>query len=609
MAADARRHYALQLGPVQCFCVDGTREQLRGDRSAEILVGGEHGNVGQYSAAVNLSVAQNRFVAASTRVEEVYQSDEAPLATRKISSRSDANDGLILTDTRPALCTLTMDQFNKWREDVSNPIVLLTGFADGGPHPNGQWRDAALDKLGSFQVLAWDGSLPKDTACGALVADFLRGKGRRAVAFVKASAAAKVKAAWAKEVEGLSPGQLSVVPMDIGAEVLRLELATEAHMVVGFSKDEQDAYFLGRVALKTTAAAETVAIGGPGIAAVLAEVSMDEGVNWTIFAVSRGVQERQPSLLDWASAAPRSRGVHLRFLRGLDPQEPLGYATGSPCYRGFKKVVHGLYICVLVATILTSLAGLWPLYQQYRETLQFQIDHKETSCSLCSRDFKNAPPGSLGPPLDIDASDVTEIWKMVLETPFGDLRWPWPVGMEPSWSIVPALACWVNLCCEIPSGSVLRDEDGFALITYTANVGSPSFHKTECSSLLAEQSLGSNFTVVYSAGLPDWLMVASQRALQNAVFLTLVQAAKSGLPFAVWAVASTSLIVWICLSLVIAALQCLFCSSRSPRKGNGPRLHGKSAALRPTSKFEASSRTLSGEASAREPLLRTTAEP
>ena len=66
-----------------------------------------------------------------------------------------------------------------------------------------------------------------------------------------------------------------------------------------------------------------MALGGGGIAGNEAEASFADGVQWTVFALSRGKKEAFPSLLDFAAAHEGP----VTLVRGKDPTEAQAFAA------------------------------------------------------------------------------------------------------------------------------------------------------------------------------------------------------------------------------------------------------------------------------------------
>ena len=70
---------------------------------------------------------------------------------------------------------------------------------------------------------------------------------------------------------------------------------------------------LGRTALKITQSRRVVAMGGGGIAASEASAGFGDGVQWTVYALSRGKKEEFPSLCDFAQKYVVKFGVACRI--------------------------------------------------------------------------------------------------------------------------------------------------------------------------------------------------------------------------------------------------------------------------------------------------------
>merc|ERR1719443_2413181 len=75
--------------------------------------------------------------------------------------------------------------------------------------------------------------------------------------------------------------------------------------------------------MKVTGSKRVISLGGGGISANEAASGMkQDGVDWCVFALGRGREEKHPTLLDWAA---KTEGV--TFVRGKDPNEQQGFAV------------------------------------------------------------------------------------------------------------------------------------------------------------------------------------------------------------------------------------------------------------------------------------------
>merc|ERR1712232_1377372 len=93
--------------------------------------------------------------------------------------------------------------------------------------------------------------------------------------------------------------RIILVSVDKVKDKERFGLETEEEFVKSLPYFAQEHYILGRIAMKCTGSKRVVAVGGGGIAGKEASSSFQDGVHWTVFAISRGEREKQETLLDW----------------------------------------------------------------------------------------------------------------------------------------------------------------------------------------------------------------------------------------------------------------------------------------------------------------------
>eukprot|EP00401_Gymnodinium_catenatum_P026745 CAMPEP_0117577564 /NCGR_PEP_ID=MMETSP0784-20121206/63489_1 /TAXON_ID=39447 /ORGANISM="" /LENGTH=460 /DNA_ID=CAMNT_0005377073 /DNA_START=156 /DNA_END=1538 /DNA_ORIENTATION=- len=212
--------------------------------------------------------------------------------------------------------------FAAWRARIPNDeVVHLKGF---GCSMGDYYDEEAMEKLDDCSLLIWDGEEYSSTGFTKLIPAFLKGRaGRKAAAFCLRYEVDEFQKCWSSVLRG-SMLQVAVVLVDAeppkfaDAEVYRVKRdLNQANSL----PDWAAAYLLlSRIAMKASGAMRVVALGGGNITAMEAQLSVNEGVKWTIFALSRGRKETYPSLLDWAVTEPRAD-----FVTGKDPNEAQGF--------------------------------------------------------------------------------------------------------------------------------------------------------------------------------------------------------------------------------------------------------------------------------------------
>ena len=219
----------------------------------------------------------------------------------------------------------TLESFHGWLPENPGAIAHIKGF--GGGIPDNRWKKEALQRLQSFNIftLVWDGDSPKESSFTALVTEFLRANpSGKAVAFKKNTGVEKFCTMWAKEADEF-PGRILVVAIDVEKDAQTLGISEEVSRVQELPMWAQEFFLLGRVAIKATGSKMVICVGGGGITGQEADASFEDGagIQWTVFAVSRGKKEQYPSMLDWAATAS---SPHVEFVHGLDEQEADGYS-------------------------------------------------------------------------------------------------------------------------------------------------------------------------------------------------------------------------------------------------------------------------------------------
>lgn len=218
--------------------------------------------------------------------------------------------------------------FRRWRSTNSECIVHLKGFVSG---MSACYNEQALDQLASFSILVWDGDLPDDTGFVSLVPAFLYGSPqRRAVAFVTRCAVDAFQLSWKHRVANFG-SQILVVAVDVDSDAKDFGFLSDLHCAPSLPQDAQGVLLLGRIALKATGGQYVVALGGGGVVRREAEASVREGVQWTVYALSRGKQEDFPTLIDWAAlhSATGSEEDSVRFICGADPSYIRAFGSRS----------------------------------------------------------------------------------------------------------------------------------------------------------------------------------------------------------------------------------------------------------------------------------------
>lgn len=84
-------------------------------------------------------------------------------------------------------------------------------------------------------------------------------------------------------------------------------------------------FLLGRLATKISQTTRVVSLGGGGIVGCEMQCGLRDQARWTVYALSRGRQEANPTLLDLAA-----QQAEVELVRHLDPDEAMAFASGVP---------------------------------------------------------------------------------------------------------------------------------------------------------------------------------------------------------------------------------------------------------------------------------------
>jgi len=236
-----------------------------------------------------------------------------------------------MTTDKLKVMTIGNMREDQWIPD-SESIVHVKGFANG---LNGDIDEAILGEIvhSNCEMMAWDGDLLEETGFTKMVPKFLdNNSAAKALAFVLDYELDDFWESWEQVIERY-PNRIRVVVVDMKPPAWRdaadRGIMEELKDMDGLPEWAQEYFLVGRLACKATGSKRVFSLGGGGIAAHEAKASANSGMEWTIFALSRGRDEAYPTLADWAAENPRS-GVQLR--RNLDPNEAMAF-----CHDGNRK--------------------------------------------------------------------------------------------------------------------------------------------------------------------------------------------------------------------------------------------------------------------------------
>ena len=212
---------------------------------------------------------------------------------------------------------LSLSAFQSMLAGAGWTVAHIKGFDKG---MGSYYHEEAIEKLGSYQAIAFDGDNYEEDGFTALIPKFL------------ALAADKVVIAF-KLNEEIDEMKRSYASLDVLHRMTIVGVDTDKAMNMMTSETKRlgdmpqwclEYYALGRVAIKATGSMFVLCLGGGSIAQNEAEANIKAGGSWVVFALSRGEKERFPSVMDWAQ---QNHGHNVQFVRGKDPHEQDGFAT------------------------------------------------------------------------------------------------------------------------------------------------------------------------------------------------------------------------------------------------------------------------------------------
>eukprot|EP00929_Paragymnodinium_shiwhaense_P084506 TRINITY_DN45186_c0_g1_i1.p1 TRINITY_DN45186_c0_g1~~TRINITY_DN45186_c0_g1_i1.p1 ORF type:complete len:887 (-),score=296.09 TRINITY_DN45186_c0_g1_i1:74-2734(-) len=183
--------------------------------------------------------------------------------------------------------------------------------------------------LEHFSVVVWDGDDYDDSSFTRFIPKFLSAKATaKAIACKFDYMVDSFRESWAPFLNEFGD-RMAVVPVNLRRP--GFEDAVAAGVIGDLDRVQdlpvwaEEYFLLSRLLQKVSRVTHVVAIGGDSLVAKEAAVSVESGVGWTVYALSRGRQERLPSLMDWALSEPTAR-----LIRGRDPHELLSFAAEEP---------------------------------------------------------------------------------------------------------------------------------------------------------------------------------------------------------------------------------------------------------------------------------------
>jgi hypothetical protein len=200
-----------------------------------------------------------------------------------------------------------------------------------------------LWRLCAFSLVCWDGETYNNCGFTALLLEFLRSNPTAKVAaFREQSTVDSFLLSWEALAQEF-PDRIALVAVNLigGGPRYWSTIREDLFRVQDLDGDDQDHFIKACLGLKLTRATQVFALGGTGIEGKVAEVSLADGVRWTIFPARRAWKELTPSLLDWAEdVRGRFDPSLLAVESGQHPQDDDAYCR--PRYREFGKNPHAL---------------------------------------------------------------------------------------------------------------------------------------------------------------------------------------------------------------------------------------------------------------------------
>lgn len=230
--------------------------------------------------------------------------------------------GVISGLDQSPLQIVSFEEFARdWSRNSGNHFAaFLIGFESA---ISDCYHQHVIGLLLGFNTLVFNGDGHDASGYTSVVLSFLEGhKDRKAVAFKRRDQVHVFKAQWG-DIASRFPWQVIVVALDLDKDVARLGLGGESLNIERLQLPERQRYWQSRVALRMTRCVHAIGLGGDSVAACIAQASLADGAQWTVFALSRGAKEEHESLADVAMR----RAHEMELVRGKDPAEEDGFAA------------------------------------------------------------------------------------------------------------------------------------------------------------------------------------------------------------------------------------------------------------------------------------------
>jgi len=292
-----------------CSCMPGRAEGLAGPEREwwdlnDIIPGGHRT---QDSRATFSEDQQEKFaVDANGVVQDQAKHDQALASIQQIRQQAVGKFEAIDFDSVPMLCK-------------AKEIVHIKGFGGG---MGSCYDEQILEKLKDCTLLAWDGDPYDEGGFTKIVPLFLKGHPDvKAVAFKLSYEVDSFKKEW-MGVATQFPGRIIIVAVTLipptWEDANKVDVLKELEQAQDLPQWAAEYFLLGRTAMKATGSKSVISLGGGGISAREAEAGVKDGVLWVIYALSRGQDEKFPTLCNWARD---QKDPAIQFVRGSDPDE------------------------------------------------------------------------------------------------------------------------------------------------------------------------------------------------------------------------------------------------------------------------------------------------
>merc|ERR1711862_922443 len=160
---------------------------------------------------------------------------------------------------------MTMDAFIAWKDrrpSPEEPIAHILGW-NADLTSSCDWRARVLERLDSYNIVAWDGDSPCETGFTAVIIDFLRKKPENvAIAFKSKLEVGNFWKEWRDAGGEALEGHILLVAVDVEEVKTSSSGPSQEAAALAVPEDLVEGFIVGRLGMKVTGCDLALALGG-----------------------------------------------------------------------------------------------------------------------------------------------------------------------------------------------------------------------------------------------------------------------------------------------------------------------------------------------------------